>query len=134
MKYLVLPLLAVSLMATTGHAATIDGVNIPGFVFPRIDYGCLTGSMNASRYPTTVYDPATKERITYNLSRCTGGFIASVNDETSKTWNVDIDSDGNASGRDLAGNKWRYDRKTKLFTNLSTGTTCGAATLRQVCD
>jgi hypothetical protein len=134
MKRLAFPLLALSLLATAPHAATIGGFNVPNSIYPRPDMGCLAGWLNASRFPTTVYDQATKERVTYNLSRCTGGYIAAVNEETSKTWNIDIDPDGNASGRDLAGNKWRYDRKSGLFSNLATGATCRAATPRQVCD
>jgi hypothetical protein len=122
------------MLATSAPAAPNGDDHIPDSIFPDFDRGCVDGAINASKFPTTLYDPATRQRISYNFSRCTGGYIAAVNDDTGKTWNVDIDSDGNASGRDLAGNSWKYDRKTGLFANLTTGARCRAANLTQVCD
>jgi hypothetical protein len=39
------------------------------------DLGCERGDLRGSKFPTQYYDEATHERIMYNISRCTGGFI-----------------------------------------------------------
>ena len=126
--------LALSYLSTSPPAVLNGDDHIPDSIFPDFDRGCASGSPNASRFPTSRYDAATRQRITYNFSRCTGGYIIAMSDETAKSWNVDVDSDGDASGRDGAGNTWKYDRSTAVFTNLTTGAHCREANLTQVCD
>ena len=98
-----------------------------------IDLGCLNGAQQATKFPTTQYDAATHERIMYNISRCTGGFIQGTNTDTWKTWHADIAADGSMKGTDADGDAWRYDKKAKLYTNLVTGRSCAKSNLRRVC-
>jgi hypothetical protein len=37
------------------------------------------------------------------------------------------------TGKDADGAAWKYDHRTKTYTNLATGRTCGKANLRHVC-
>jgi hypothetical protein len=83
--------------------------------------------------PVVSYDPATHERITYSLSRETGGFIEGVNTETHKAWHADVRADRSMTGKDADGAAWKYDHHTKTYTNLATGRTCVSANLRHVC-
>lgn len=83
--------------------------------------------------PIVTYDPATHERITYSLSRETGGFIEGVNTETRKTWHADVRADRSMTGRDVDGDAWKYDARTRTYTNLATGKSCAKANLRHVC-
>ncbi|HEY1559889.1 MAG TPA: hypothetical protein VGF71_03260 [Caulobacteraceae bacterium] len=99
----------------------------------HIDLGCLRGDLRATKYPSTHYDAATHERIMYNISACTGGFILGTNTDTWKTWHADIKPDGSMSGKDADGDVWTYDHRSKTCTNLATGRTCAKANLRHVC-
>lgn len=99
----------------------------------NVDLGCTNGYVEGSRWPTVVYDQKAHERITYNISRCTGGFIRGVNQDSGRVWRADIRPDGGMSGQDLDGSKWRYDPKVRLYTNLTTGRSCGQTSLRRVC-
>lgn len=83
--------------------------------------------------PTTTYDPATHERITYNLDRTSGGFIEGVNTETRKAWRADIRPNGSMKGKDVDGDAWTYDHRARLYTNLANGKSCAKANLRHVC-
>lgn len=83
--------------------------------------------------PTVTYDAATHERITYLIDRNTGGFVEGLNTETRKAWRADIRSDGSMSGKDVDGDRWKYDRHARLYTNLATGKTCDKTSLRRVC-
>ena len=99
----------------------------------NMDLGCLYGSLEGQKFPKTVYDQPNNERITYNISKCTGGYIRGVNTETGKEWHADIALNGSIAGTDLDGNRWKYDPKTRTYTNLSTGRSCPKANLRHVC-
>lgn len=83
--------------------------------------------------PTVTYDAATHERITYLIDRNSGGFIEGLNTETHMGWHADIRSDGSMTGKDIAGDRWKYDRRARLYTNLATGKTCEKTSLRRVC-
>ena len=107
----------------------------PNFPFTSnagIDLGCL-GGLAGSRYPAQVYDRAHNERITYNVSRCTGGYIHATNEATSKSWSVQIRPGGQIDGRDLNGDKWRYDRPRAVYVNLKTHAECAHADYRAMC-
>jgi hypothetical protein len=97
------------------------------------DLGCLRGSQRAHRFPSTTYDLAAHERIMFDISACTGGFIRGVNTSTWKSWHADVAADGAMSGADLDGNHWTYDPKAKLYSNLATGKSCSKTSLRHVC-
>lgn len=98
-----------------------------------VDLGCATGRPEAGQFPTQIYDAKTREHITYNLSRCAGGYVKGVEDETGKAWTIDVAADGVRTGRDLDGSKWRYDPHAKRYTNLSTGRSCEHTDFRHVC-
>jgi hypothetical protein len=93
----------------------------------------LRGDLRATKFPINYYDPSTHERVMYNISQCTGGFIMGTNTDTWKSWHADIKVNGDMSGKDADGNSWKYDRKSKLYTNLATGRFCADANLRHVC-
>jgi hypothetical protein len=99
----------------------------------RQDLGCSLGWIQAGKFPTTVYDSKTHERVSYNLSACTGGYIKGVSADTWKSWNADVTPGGAMAGRDLNGDRWSYDPKARLYTNVSTGRTCSQTSLREVC-
>jgi hypothetical protein len=120
------PLLAQAAPGVNANLATAKEAN-------SIDLGCLNGELRATKFPTTTYDAATHERVMYNISRCTGGFILGTNVDTGKTWNADVHIGGEITGKDLDGDAWRYDPKAKLYTNFATGRTCAQANLRHVC-
>jgi hypothetical protein len=87
----------------------------------------------ASSAPVVSYDPGTHERVTYKVSRQTGGFIDGVNSESHKTWHANVHVDRSMTGKDEDGNRWTYDPKAKLFKNLATGRTCAGSGLSHVC-
>jgi hypothetical protein len=82
---------------------------------------------------TVTYDPVTHERVTYSLDRATGGFIDGVNIQTHKSWRADVRFDGSMVGKDADGDRWKFDRRANLYTNLTTGKTCEKTSLRRVC-
>ena len=135
MKTLLTVLAFALLIPTLAPAAPVVNANLaePKDI-ANIDLGCTYGSLKGQKFPTTVYDLPNKERITYNISRCTGGFILGVNTETGKEWNADIKPNGSIVGSDLDGHSWRYDPKTHIYTNRTTGRSCPAANLRHVCS
>ncbi len=93
----------------------------------------LTNRPGMNSTPSTLYDAATHERITYSLNRDTGGFIEGVNTETRKTWHADVRADRSMTGKDANGDTWKYDGRSGVYTNLTTGQTCRRASLRHVC-
>jgi hypothetical protein len=97
------------------------------------DLGCLRGSQRAHRFPNSGFDAAAHERIMYDISPCTGGFIRGVNTETWKAWHADIAATGAMTGMDLDGSHWTYDPKAKRYTNQTTGKSCSQSSLRHVC-
>jgi hypothetical protein len=116
-----------------GAAPTVDANLASPKEANSIDLGCLRGDLRATKFPTQTYDQATHERVMYNISRCTGGFIMGTNTDTWKSWHADVRPDGSMSGLDADGAKWTYDHKTRLYTNLTSGRTCEQANLRHVC-
>jgi hypothetical protein len=104
----------------------------PGSGF-RLDEGCLKGVEKGGEFPTRSYDPRTKERVIANISSCSGGWVKGYNEATGAHWNMDALGDGSANGRDEDGHAWRFDPKTKAFTNLATNATCDRTDLRHVC-
>ena len=134
MKTLLTVLAVTLLIPTLSSAAPVVNANLAE---PRdianMDLGCLYGSLKGQKFPTTVYDLPNNERITYNISKCTGGYILGVNMDTGKKWHADIALNGSIAGTDLDGHQWKYDPKTRIYTNLATGRTCPKANVRHVC-
>ena len=134
MRKLALVLSALALTPPASLAA--PGVNA-NLATPQeangIDLGCLRGDLRATKYPTTRYDAVAHERIMYNISACTGGFILGTNTDSWKTWHADVKPNGSMSGKDADGDAWTYDHRSKVYTNLATGRTCASANLRHVC-
>ena len=97
-----------------------------------IDLGCL-GGIAGSRYPAQIYDPVNHERISYNVSRCTGGYIHATNEQTQKSWDVQIAPGGRIYGKDTLGHKWNYDRKRSVYVNQASQATCAYANYRDMC-
>ncbi|MBE7217395.1 MAG: hypothetical protein INR64_02895 [Caulobacteraceae bacterium] len=97
-----------------------------------VDLGCL-GALVGSRFPSQIYDRVHDERIMYNVSRCSGGYIHATNETTGKSWNIQIGPGGRLNGRDLAGAKWKYDRPRKTFVNLKTHVECTTPDYRAMC-
>jgi hypothetical protein len=120
------PLASLAAPIVNANLATAQEAN-------HIDLGCLRGDLRATKYPTRYFDTAAHERIMYNISACTGGFILGTNTDTWKTWHADIKPDGSMTGKDADGDTWTYDHHSKLFTNLATSRTCAASSLRHVC-
>jgi hypothetical protein len=121
-----LPAIAIAAPGVNANLATPQEAN-------NIDLGCLRGDLRATKYPSSAYDAANHERIMYNISRCTGGFIMGTNTDTWKSWHADVAANGSMTGKDLDGDRWKYDRASKLYTNLTTGRSCASANLRHVC-
>ena len=98
-----------------------------------IDIGCIGGGAQGSRFPAHAYDPARRETIIYNVSRCTGGFIRATEDSTGKSWNIEISPTGGLAGHDLNGDAWRYDRVGRRYFNTISGTSCTKPDYRAMC-
>ena len=122
---------AMMMFATVSSAQVFNSTLGEGGVEP--DIGCIRGALMGSRYPVTTYNPQTHERLTSNISRCTGGYLKGWNEETNARWNADFWDNGSASGRDEAGSRWRYDPSARRFTNLATQKSCATSDLRRVC-
>jgi len=122
---------ALCLSAGIGHAQVYNATLGFGGVEP--DIGCIRGAQVGSRFPVNVYDAHTHERVLANISRCTGGYIKAVNEDTGAHWNADMFENGTARGRDADGHAWRYDPRARQFTNLATNATCAHTDLRHVC-
>jgi hypothetical protein len=99
----------------------------------NIDLGCALGVSQGGLFPTRVFDAATRERITYNISACTGGYIRGMNVDTGAEWSAQIAYNRRMTGKDLDGRTWRYDPAAGLYTNLATGKSCAQTSLRRVC-
>ncbi|MHB8286146.1 MAG: hypothetical protein ACYDD1_15915 [Caulobacteraceae bacterium] len=134
MKILALSTLiaAVALCTNPASALVMDAtLGLGGYT---ADLGCYTGLRASSRFARITFNPATHERITYNVSRCSGGFINAWNEQNNKHWNVDINADGVAWGKDENGARWRYNPKVDKFTVLNSGKTCTKTDVRRVCE
>jgi len=135
MKTLLAILAGALLIPALSLAAPVVNANLAEPRDYNIDLGCSFGSLKGQKFPTTVYDLPNRERITYNVSKCTGGYILGVNTDTGKEdWHADIAANGAVAGSDLDGHKWKYDPKTHTYTNLATGRSCPTANLRHVCS
>jgi hypothetical protein len=132
-KLLFLTLLVASGPLAVSAAPSVNANLASAQDINNLDRGCLSGNIGSSRYPTRAYDEATHERIMYNISRCTGGFIMGTNTDTWKSWHADIHPGGSMDGLDADGAKWTYDPRTKRYSNLASGRTCAEANLRHVC-
>lgn len=95
--------------------------------------GCVNGRPAAGQFPKQIYDEQNHEHITYNLSRCAGGYVKGVDDATGKAWTIDVAVGGAMTGKDLDGAKWRYDPRAKRYINLATGQSCDHTSFRHVC-
>ena len=133
MKVLALSALiaAATLCSSPASALVMDATLGIGGYTP--DLGCYSGFPGSSRFPRTTFNSATHERIMSNLSGCSGGFIHAWNEQTNTHWNVDINADGVAWGKDETGARWRYDPKSNQFTLLASGKTCTRSDVRRVC-
>ncbi len=120
-----------ALVATASSAQVFNSTLGEGGFEP--DIGCIRGALVGSRYPVTTYNPRTHERLTTNISRCTGGYVKAWNEQTNAHWNADLWDNGTASGRDETGSRWRYDPASRQFTNLATRKSCPTSDLRRVC-
>ena len=92
-----------------------------------------TGRIAEAKFPNTIFDESNKEKITYNISACTGGFIYGKNGDTGKSWRADIAPGGAMRGRDVDGDPWRYDPTAHVYTNEKTGRTCSQSSIRLIC-
>jgi len=126
-------LAAIGLAPAIAHAGPAYDVTLSPHREVTVDLGCLNGYVEKDRWPTVVYDSEYHERISYNISACTGGYIRGVSNLNGKFWRADVRPDGSMAGQDLDGSRWRYDPKARLYTNLTTGRTCAKTTLRHVC-
>ncbi|HEY1415352.1 MAG TPA: hypothetical protein VGF42_05655 [Caulobacteraceae bacterium] len=121
------------LLLATPAAAQMMGSMMGVPPQPSSAYPSPVNPTGMNSTPVVTYDPATHERITYSLSRESGGFIEGVNIETHKAWHADVRADRSMTGKDADGDAWKYDYRTKTYTNLATGRTCVSANLRHVC-
>jgi hypothetical protein len=83
-------------------------------------------------FPNTVYDQGGRERVTYRIDS-SGGYVRGIDTDTGARWNADISATGEIKGRDIDASRWRYDPRTRLYYNLSTGRSCAATSIRRVC-
>jgi hypothetical protein len=120
-------------MLATPAAAQMMGPMMTPPPQPNSGDPSLINRAGINSTPLVTYDPATHERITYSLSRESGGFIEGVNTETHKAWHADVRADRSMAGKDADGDAWKYDYRTKTYTNFATGRTCASANLRHVC-
>ena len=86
-----------------------------------------------NRFPTTTYDPATHQRITYDVDGLEGGYVRGEDTLTGRRWHADIAPGGAMHGRDLDGAEWDYVPAAKLYTNHATGRVCAHTSLLHVC-
>jgi len=99
--------------------------------FPHDDLGCRLGEMRGTKFDSVYYDARTGDRVQYNVSRCTGGFIRGENQ--GQWWDVRINANGDISGVDVNGSRWTYDRRAGRYFNLTTGRSCATTDARVVC-
>ncbi len=127
-----LPLIALLALSSAGasNAADVSSKQAE-FPFQTNDGGCGFRSLFASRWPNVVFNRSTGDRIVYNVSRCTGGFIRGENH--GRFWHVKVDDHLNFSGVDLNGSHWKYDRSAGLYENLTLGRSCATSSVRIVC-
>ena len=123
--------LALSLCSATAASALDLGSGQLVSLFPRHDLGCMVGEMRGTKFDSVYYDARTGDRIQYNVSRCTGGFIRGENN--GRWWDVRINANRDISGTDLNGSRWKYDRRAHQYLNLTLGRTCAASDTRVVC-
>jgi hypothetical protein len=133
MMKLALALAAIILIPAASHAGAVVDTTLSNGRDIGFDLGCMVGAQKATRFPTNSYNTVTHERISYNISRCTGGYIMGTNTDTWKSWNADIKPGGAMDGQDLDGSRWTYSPRTHTYTNLATGRSCAHANLRHVC-
>lgn len=134
MKTLLAILAAACLLPTVAAAAPTYDVTLSPGQDIQVDLGCVRGYIEGSRWNHVVYDQKNHERISYNISKCTGGFIRGQSTVNDRFWRADIRPDGSMAGQDLDGAKWRYDPRTRTYVNLTTGRSCAHTTLRHVCS
>jgi hypothetical protein len=89
--------------------------------------------MHANRFPTTLYDAATHQRITYDIDEETGGYVSGEDTLAGGRWHAGIATGGAMHGRDLDGADWDYAPATHLCTNRSAGRTYAHTSLMHVC-
>jgi len=119
-------------LSSAGAAGALDvGSNQMVALFPKHDLGCMLGEMRGTKFDSVYYDNRTGDRILYNVSRCTGGFIRGENH--GRSWDVRINANGDISGTDLNGSRWRYDRRGLRYVNLTSGRSCASSDTRVVC-
>jgi hypothetical protein len=111
------------LVAVTASAAS--AAMSPTSIQPPVSRG--------APFPITVYDLDGRERVTYVIDRAAGGYVHGVDVRTGAQWRADIAPSGVITGADLDGNAWRYDPKSRTYTNLTTGRSCRSTSLRHVC-
>lgn len=80
----------------------------------------------------------TRDRETGNRYGTTQNYDGSVtvrgnNYETGSHWKTDIKPDGDQTGTDADGNRWRYDSQTNVYRNSGTGVTCRGTGSRRSC-
>ena len=86
----------------------------------------------AGPFPTTVFAQGGRERVTYSLDR-DGGYVKGVDTVTGARWSAEVSASGEIKGKDVDGNRWRYDLQTRVYYNLGAGRSCTATSIRRVC-
>jgi hypothetical protein len=133
MRKLIIGFAALASVPAIGFAAPVVDATLQSGRVVNTDLGCLTGQLRATRYPSSTYDKANHEQITYNISACTGGYIMGVNSDTGAKWHADIAYNGVIKGQDLDGDRWEYSPTSRVYNNLTTGRSCQSSSLRHVC-
>lgn len=82
---------------------------------------------------TTTYDRKSGNRYRTTINPDGSATIRGNNYQTGARWKSTIDEDGQQSGTDADGNRWRYNPDTKTYRNFGTGQVCRGEGSRRVC-
>jgi hypothetical protein len=131
-------LAALVLMQSMSFIAGDENVRPAARGFPYtsnagVDLGCIGVGLEGSRYPARIYDAQHNERVIYNVSRCSGGYVQATNEATGKSWDINFGPSGQVRGRDLDGAKWRFDKSRDVYVNLKTQAECAKPDYRRMC-
>lgn len=82
---------------------------------------------------TSTYDWRSGNRYTTTTNEDGSATVRGNNYQTGARWKSTIEEDGQQSGTDADGNRWRYNPDTKTYRNFGTGQVCRGEGSRRVC-
>lgn len=83
---------------------------------------------------STTYDWKSGNRYTTTINPDGSAQVRGSNLQNGTSWRSTIQPDGQQRGTDADGNQWRYNPRTKTYTNFGTGKTCTDTAYGRVCN